>query len=632
MILFFILTVFLCIVPLQARTIAATGEFHGAQQSFSALKEWQLHNNDALLFDAGGFCAGGLYDPQSSTHQNDSLRSMALCSLLSVIQYSAIAIGDEELQYGVSFWEEVQKKYALPLVASNVIGSDSLFQRSLSFLHKGQKIAVVSVCSEELFLSRAADFSVVSPFDVLPQILDSLSDADYVVLLSHISPNETNALLEAFPQIDLAIQGHRKNTSEAMISHDTQAVLQFRYLGEAMAVFNGKVAVWHDLEAKLPESPETFPIPVDLALMSSCPYSNDALRTVLPFLHNPLYAFRFFFTGSFQHHGDSLAFLPSLNDGDVRGERIWMAVETLLPQRFPDFLWLVADQSLPIEQAAKEIGLDSLQFAHWNATQGETMHRWHYERNNFLGITSAPTFSIRGEVLPLSPRLTLRNLCIKTNDQSTECALLGECDTDIECPNSNTGPGWCDSTGEKSRCAIHPEPPVHITIVLPQNSMPFSQKIADLLTATHDLLPTLQHTILTDKSPEGKSLIAQYEPERLPLILFDTTVKDMRNFSLMQNRLQELPDAFRLLFDDIPDGYYHSRKQHPREIVVLADSTLIPSFREELKTQHTSWYLSKEDEMLGWMIWWENQTLFTGIHFEDAQSILDSLSTQRNPL
>jgi len=71
-----------------------------------------------LLVDAGGFFAGGIYDPASKNKEADLVRSYAAAEFLAALKPDAVALGDEELKLGLAPINRIQEKFPLPCISS----------------------------------------------------------------------------------------------------------------------------------------------------------------------------------------------------------------------------------------------------------------------------------------------------------------------------------------------------------------------------------------------------------------------------------------------------------------------------------------------------------------------------------
>jgi len=94
---FFIFLSTVCVVC--AANFAASGEIHGDTANIANIAKWQRTHRRMEIFDAGGFSI------------TDSAKNVEVCSLMQTVNYSAIAVGNEELRLSANFWEEMNKKF-----------------------------------------------------------------------------------------------------------------------------------------------------------------------------------------------------------------------------------------------------------------------------------------------------------------------------------------------------------------------------------------------------------------------------------------------------------------------------------------------------------------------------------------
>jgi 2',3'-cyclic-nucleotide 2'-phosphodiesterase (5'-nucleotidase family) len=72
-----------------------------------------------LLLDGGGFSGGGIYDTYSAGRAADSVRTARTIAAMGMMRYDAVAVGDDDLQYGAEWLTSQAKEAELPLVCAN---------------------------------------------------------------------------------------------------------------------------------------------------------------------------------------------------------------------------------------------------------------------------------------------------------------------------------------------------------------------------------------------------------------------------------------------------------------------------------------------------------------------------------
>ncbi len=109
--------------------IIATGETHamlnacdcereptgGFAKIASVIKKLKKEN-ELLVLDAGGFFSGGIYDYYTEGRAKDSTRTISTIKVMAKIGVDAVAIGDEELQFGAKWLIKQSRESNLPLI------------------------------------------------------------------------------------------------------------------------------------------------------------------------------------------------------------------------------------------------------------------------------------------------------------------------------------------------------------------------------------------------------------------------------------------------------------------------------------------------------------------------------------
>jgi 2',3'-cyclic-nucleotide 2'-phosphodiesterase (5'-nucleotidase family) len=124
------------------------------------------------------------------------------------MDYVALNLGEAEFLVGEGVLEKMKEWAEFPLVSSNLSSSDPLWDPHVIKEVNGVKIAIMGVISPAL-VPGGAFVSVEPPIDALRRVMADLSDkADVFILLSHMGPEETLALVREIDGIDVAIISH----------------------------------------------------------------------------------------------------------------------------------------------------------------------------------------------------------------------------------------------------------------------------------------------------------------------------------------------------------------------------------------------------------------------------------------
>jgi glutaredoxin len=384
-----ILTIIListCVVC--AASFAASGDIRGNTEALEYIAVWQNNNRRIAIFDAGNFLT------------EDSAKNVAICSLMQKVNYSAIALGGNELRFGENFWEDINKKFPLLLLATNinVKSGKKLFEKIHSVEYKnGEKYALVSAFDKKI-TGISNDYEVEDPQTALARAISQIPQGYKIVLIAHCEPSLTDSLISQNPRIDFGVQGHIKNVTEPSRLSGTKIVLQFGELGRRIAVLNRKGVVrWRvfaQRTAKIAPIPKTF---VEIFSMSGCSYSKDAIRNYLQVSADSNYSIKVSFAGNYDGQTHKLS--PGLPDGSLIEEKIYLAVQDLFPERFRDFLFLATTPDSDGKKIAENIGLSAEIFAKWDKEKGDKILAENYKKSQTLNITQCPTIFINNEIV-----------------------------------------------------------------------------------------------------------------------------------------------------------------------------------------------------------------------------------------
>jgi hypothetical protein len=349
--------------------------------------------------------------------------------------------------------------------------------------------------------------------------------------------------------------------------------------------------------------------------MSGCPYSKTAIKDFLPLMNDKNYAITIYFAGTYDPQTHNLS--PGMPDGDIEEEKIYLAVQNLYPEKFQDFLFFATVQGSNTKKIAQIIGLDSAKFAKWNTKKGDKILAENYKKSQIYNITECPTIIVNEKITNISPRNVIRNLCKLTHD--TLCFNFGECDIDDDCPNTKDGIGVCVEDAKK--CSAIKDT-AKITLITCQYETP-NLPVDYVLQSTLGLVWKLEIDTLDFEDSTAKKILEKFEIERLPAIIFDKNVQNLYNFARISQRIIEMPNGFVLDWGEIPDGFYYKRDFRKKELVVIADSGATEEIRPFVEENSDNWYLLKDAETDGWLIWWENRCLTSGNDIREAKILID---------
>jgi hypothetical protein len=208
----------------------------GIARRATIVKETRKDNPAILLVDAGRFFSGGLLDEFNQNTQLDMQRTKINLAAMETMGYDAVAVSDEEFNFGQEFLVSAIAATKVPFLSCNSIlpGVKPYFIKDIS----GLKIGVVGVTSLAA-VKKAAGVQFIEPKRALAQTLEDLKKQgiDIVVLLSNLSEEESLRLIEEVGRIDVLILagGARQETFEQVGSTWLlRAPWQGREMGKAI--------------------------------------------------------------------------------------------------------------------------------------------------------------------------------------------------------------------------------------------------------------------------------------------------------------------------------------------------------------------------------------------------------------
>ncbi|MEK6714732.1 MAG: hypothetical protein AABY43_01635 [Candidatus Omnitrophota bacterium] len=203
-------------------TILYTGETHstlypcecpsglngGVSARATKVKEIRKEEANVLLVDSGGVFAGGLLDENSQNVDLDKKRTLINLDAVKIMGYDAIAVGDEEFNFGEDFLKNSTKEKNIPFISAN-IESDYL----LPFLLKqagNSKIGILALTAPEI-KNKLADIKYIEPKEALEKNIQALraKGADIIIVLSHLGEEEDLNLIKRVEGVDILVCGHR---------------------------------------------------------------------------------------------------------------------------------------------------------------------------------------------------------------------------------------------------------------------------------------------------------------------------------------------------------------------------------------------------------------------------------------
>lgn len=232
-------------------TIIYTGETHamlypcncpveadgGISRRATLIKKLRKENPHTLLLDSGGFFSGGLMDEYTQNTELDKERTLINLKAMELMKYDALAIGDDEFNFGKEFLEETIDKTNLVFLSCN-IESDKL----LSYIIKeieGTKIGIIGLTSPQA-IQKVGGLKFIEPKLAVKKALEELKKEgiDFVILLSHLGEQDDLRLIKEIEGIDILIIAHSRAKEELYSKVGSTLILRPSWQGRRLNVLS----------------------------------------------------------------------------------------------------------------------------------------------------------------------------------------------------------------------------------------------------------------------------------------------------------------------------------------------------------------------------------------------------------
>jgi hypothetical protein len=545
-----------------------------------------------LLVDAGGFAAGGIYDSYTEGRAADSVRTIVMLQAMGRLGYAAVAVGDDDLQYGGRWLGQTAAQAAVPLVSANCRfkAGGSVVRPYVIDTVAGIVCGITSVTAGERLFPYDTSVAIDEPVAALRKIWPKLVQESQVrIILSHLGEQESAALAAAFPDCQIVVNGHRKQSPDPAIMRGNQRLLQFGFQGKQLTFLKlvqekGTVmpdsAGWLAVNADVPGDSvmqayinhPALPkvnrsVQLDLYIMSQCPYGLTALRELLPVPGAFGAAMSIYYIGTV----DSANRLTSLHgNAEVEEEKLWLAIETLYPQQWQQFLAIAVGDSIGTDAGIAKLNFDRKRLSAWVAAHGTTTLADQYRRSERLGITGSPTLLWNNapfEEEIVAGRVT-RRLCGELGKITPACDSLPECFDDRDC-RAPGATGRCRSATGRGRCEFRKATVFDFIVVVADTGL--DPAVRATIATTVQLFPGARINRISYQSKEGAALVKQIDPNALPLYLFDNRVAADSDFASIKSGLVEKGGWYTFREGVMRPRYFYKREKQPGKRVVFLD-------------------------------------------------------------
>ncbi|PIQ88902.1 MAG: hypothetical protein COV72_06395 [Candidatus Omnitrophica bacterium CG11_big_fil_rev_8_21_14_0_20_42_13] len=242
-------------------TVLYTGETHsmlyacgscplnisgGLAKRATKIKELRKANPNILLVDSGGVFAGGLLDEYTQSVELDKQRTLVNLDAMKLMGYDAVAVGDEEFNFGEDFLKEAAKTKGINFLSSNI---ENGYLMNHALIKKGNiKVGMVALSNYDV-KRKISDIKYTEPQAALEETIGALKQdgADIIVVLSHLGEDEDLGLIRNVYGIDVLVTGHKLSSDPGHNDKIGQTIIlrpgwQGRKLGKAeLEIKDGRI-------------------------------------------------------------------------------------------------------------------------------------------------------------------------------------------------------------------------------------------------------------------------------------------------------------------------------------------------------------------------------------------------------
>ncbi|BAS26214.1 bifunctional UDP-sugar hydrolase/5'-nucleotidase [Limnochorda pilosa] len=219
-----------------------------------------------LFVDAGG---GFFADATVAqlTPDPSIMTAMFIAKMYEEMRAVAVNVGPSDLAFGLDFLEELVATYETPFVSANLTSTSgtAVFDPYRMVSVDGVNVLVTGLwtSTEGSAISRATGYQAVvqDPARALRSVIQSAGgQADWIVLMSQLSPSEELSIAQAFPTVDLILSAPSGGSDPGEESVGDVRILRIPPRGGAVGTFDleeerGEI-VWLDT-AEVAADPES---------------------------------------------------------------------------------------------------------------------------------------------------------------------------------------------------------------------------------------------------------------------------------------------------------------------------------------------------------------------------------------
>lgn len=226
----------------------------GVSRRATLIRQLRKNNSNILVLDSGNFYAGGLMDEYTQNTELNIQRTEANLKAMELIEYDAVALGEDEFNFGLDFLEENIFKSNLNFLSCNISSTSDteLTKKILPYIIKqvgGLKIGIIGL-TNNLAKQRAGDISLLEPGIAVKKAVEELkkNNTDMLIVLSNLGETQNLDLINEIKGIDILITNRPVKEGESYKEIGSTFVFNPSRQGRKLGILtlnikNGKITV-----------------------------------------------------------------------------------------------------------------------------------------------------------------------------------------------------------------------------------------------------------------------------------------------------------------------------------------------------------------------------------------------------
>ncbi|HUT04700.1 MAG TPA: thioredoxin domain-containing protein [bacterium] len=537
---------------------------------------------DLLLLDGGGCFAHGIYDEYVQGDELDKQRTFVALRAMALMKYDAVCLGDDEFAFGQGAIKWAESALGLTFVSCNVQTGDGKPFVTPFIIKKvgGKNVLVTGVCMPEVefgdYWQQFEGLKVLDPKEAVSKVLaEQRGKVDVVIVLSHLNEEASTKLAQEVQGIDVVFNSGRRTTTRRSFDVGESHVVNFDYQGRNLlltrlrpgaADASQRFAVEEiPLSKEVPDSPAVASlvsgflklrdagtvrptVRLDLYMMSFCPYSKPAFKTLFELKTtfgdavepHVYYIVRDAGEGEFDSlHGEE----------EVEEDMRQLCVLKTQPEKFVSYVECVntSVEGTSWQECASSVGIDTKALSEClSSGYPERELRSMAARDARLRVSASPTLYINNQRFGdrIDKMLLSRSVCTilgQRADEVAACKNLPKCLHDFDCPRKEGMIARCVNPATKqSRCEYDEAVKVPVSVVYDANSVASNED--QIINSTLVMMPGLEVNRVDASTDEGKRLIATYGLDLLPGYIFGLEALRARNFAQLKSAFERVND------------------------------------------------------------------------------------------